>query len=58
MNKTALIFLAPVLALAACGDDTPPPSPSNNMTELNSMQPAEGGPCGDGTVLGPNERCK
>ena len=56
MKKIALIFLAaPALALAACnGDDTPAPAPSNDVTELNST----GGPCGDGTVLGPNEHCK
>lgn len=53
MKKTALFPFIALMALAACEDTATAPAPTNT-TELNST----GGPCGDGTKLGPNEQCK
>lgn len=55
MKKIALVVLL-AAGLAACEGDRPtppvPPTPAPTTTP-----PDEGGPCGDGTILGPNEEC-
>ena len=52
-----ILILAPALAfgLAACDPvEAPAPAPATNVTIVEN----EGGPCGDGTVLGPDEKCR
>jgi predicted small lipoprotein YifL len=54
-----LAALAVLTTLAACGDASAPAPVDITDTEVVEA-PAEntGGPCGDGTVLGENEKCK
>ena len=63
MKKIATIAAIAVLTtLAACGDaSAPTETPATEATNTEVVEaPAEntGGPCGDGTVLGENEKCK
>jgi len=55
---TTIAALAALITLAACNDKPAPAEPTNTTVVEAPAAEQTGGPCGDGTVLRENEKCR